>query len=441
MKFLELYISAVILWIAFYIVGTILFEEKFQMKKIILLIINIALFSIILAYVNYINSEILEGVIKIITIYSLYCIFYKILFQQPWSKILIASLILYLNLFIAEIIIAILASYALNSIAFLKNTIIINFLISSLNLIIIRMSKKFLVSFVKNNNMNDIGSIIIILIILVTLALLVFKIPISQWNFNAEFIITMLILLCFCIVGLFLLKQISDIQKTTSMYQQLVQYSDITNGLLEDYRVISHEQKNQLLIIRSMVEANNKELADYVDNLLDKRVGIKYEWIGQLNNLPLSGLKGLINYKLIEAETINIQTNISISKEISKTKLSKLSTKQKDRLYSIIGVYLDNAIQAAKEGKRKEISLEIYKEKKEIVIVLANTYNGTIELDKLDNYGYTTKGKNHGTGLHIVKKIMEEDPIFSQSRRLFEDYYVQELRINLSKLNQKKTNK
>lgn len=138
-----------------------------------------------------------------------------------------------------------------------------------------------------------------------------------------------------------------------------------------------------------------------------------------------------VNYKLIEMEALGIATDVSISKEVLKTKLNKLSTKQKDNLYSIMGVYLDNAIQAAKDSKKKEISLEVYKEKKNVTIVLANTYKGKIELDKLDNYGYSTKGKSHGVGLHIVKRIIEEETIFTQSRDLFDEYYIQKLVINL----------
>ena len=81
-----------------------------------------------------------------------------------------------------------------------------------------------------------------------------------------------------------------------------------------------------------------------------------------------------------------------------------------------------------------EVSLEIYKENEKIAIVIANTYNGKIEMEKLDNYGYTTKGKNHGVGLHLVKKIIENEVIYSQLRSLFEDYYVQKLIIDLSEI-------
>lgn len=100
-------------------------------------------------------------------------------------------------------------------------------------------------------------------------------------------------------------------------------------------------------------------------------------------------------------------------------------------------MYLDNAIQAAKESKEKEINIEIYKEKTEMVIIIANTYNGKIEINKLDNYGYTTKGKNHGIGLHIVKNIINNETIFNSKTYILDKYFVQEIRIDLKQIKAK----
>ena len=149
----------------------------------------------------------------------------------------------------------------------------------------------------------------------------------------------------------------------------------------------------------------------------------------------------MINYKLVQMESENINPTVTISKDVAKTKLNKLSTKQMDSLYSIVGVYLDNAIEAASKSKKKEVSLDVYKDKKEIVMILANTYKGKINLDKMDEYGYTTKGKNHGVGLHLVRKILEEDTMFKESRKLLDNYYIQELRIDLTKIKVKSKKK
>lgn len=437
--YLEYYIGSISLWIAAYLAGCELYECKCTghfMYKIFI----ITLFSNILVVLNLVDFEVFYGTVKILTIYLLLCIFYNLLFRKTASQIVITSLIWYLLLFISEIfvvmIIGIITYLLGTNMQFIKNNVIVNCIISSVNIIIIYFNKAKIKKLI--NDGIRLKSVIPITVILITLALLVFRIPFSEWKINTEFIITMLTLLCFCFVAMYLLKQKSDIEKTTSMYQHVVQYSNTTNKLLEDYRMIGHEHKNQLSIIRQMVHKDNIELIEYLDSLIEKRKDIKYKWVAELNKLPLEGLKGLINYKLIEAEEKGIKISVLISKEVSKVKLNKLSTIEKDHLYSISGVYLDNAIQAASKSKDKEIGIQVYKENKELVFILSNTFSGKVDIDKLDDYGYSTKGKNHGVGLHIVKTIIDEDKLYSQSRKIIDNYYVQELRTNIYGLNRKK---
>lgn len=441
MQFIETFINSIILWTTAVLVGRILLEEK-QKPKYILVTIIIIIFSIILSVLNMQNFNTISGPIKVVLVYALQCIFYKAVFKKPVSTSILLALIWYLSLIVSEVVIAIIMSiityFTKTSMTFIINNLLLNILIVMSIIAIITILKNKLISILKNDPDMKKSTFIVIISILITLALILFRIPYKEWNFNVEFIITMLIALGFSIVGLTLLKQKAQIQETTSKYLQLANYSDVTNDLLEDYRIVAHEHKNQLSVIRSMANPNDKELIDYIDDLLEKRDKIKYSWLGQLNHLPISGLKGLINYKLMEMEQKKLNININVSKEVMKTKLRDLSLKEKDKLYSIIGVYLDNMIQAAENSSKKEVSIEIYKEKNDIVFLLANSYSGKIDLEKLDSYGYTTKGKNHGVGLHIVKKIMEEETIFSQSRNILDDYYIQELKINLNEINKNK---
>lgn len=439
--FVEWYIGCMTLGLLCLLSGKILFNTK-KYPGIIKSIVSILVVALLSMLINIYATDIFTTIIKIIITYIILCFYYVIIYKRSSSESIAAGFITYLIIFISETIVAMLLSMILEifhyeSMALLKNTIIINTIIYIISYSIIIINKKRLINLIKGNDFSNKGNSVITFLIIFTIALLGIKIPLTDWHFNIDFIITMLILFCCCIIGFLILKQKSIIKKTTSMYQQLVEYSDITNKLLEDYRTVSHEHKNQLLIISSMLENNDTEITEYIENLLEKRNIIKYQWIGELNRLPLSGLKGLINYKLIEMENNGFDICISISKDLMKLKLNNLTTKQKDNLYSIIGVYLDNAIEATKNSIKKEISLEIYKNKKDIVIILANTYSGEIDLDKIDNYGYTTKGKNHGIGLHLVKKIIDVDNTFSQNRSIFEDYYVQELRIHMNKIKSK----
>lgn len=440
MKFFELYIDSAIMWIAFYSIGKILFGNNNNIK-ITKLIITIFMTSFIIALINYINSEMYYGIIKISISYMILCIYNKVIFDLSGTKLFVSSLLIYLLSIISEIVIAINLSFLLEifnhgSMEFIKNTILVNSMIFSLAYVITLIFQEKLSYLINSSSLNRIVDTFSIIAVLIVITILAFKIPLSKWLFNSEFIITMILLLCFAMIAIYLLKQKSDIHKTNQMYQQVVKYSDVTNNVLEEYSITNHEHKNQLTIIRSMAE-DNPELIEYVDTLLEKIDNIKYKWVRQLNYIQDSGLKGLINYKILEMEKLKLKVAINVSKQITKVKINKLSIKHKDNLYSIIGVYLDNAIQAAKESKEKEVSLDIYKENKDLVIIVANTYKGKIKVDKLDEYGYTTKGSKHGTGLHLVKKILNSENIFSQKRVIDNEYYVEELRIILEKLSKK----
>lgn len=437
MKFIELYIDSAIMWIAFYYIGRNLFSERNNIKTI-KLIITILMMSFIIALMNYVNSEIYHGIIKISISYITLCIYNKIIFKLSGTKLFISSLLIYLISTISEVIIAIILSVLLNAynhgtMEFIKNTILINSMIFSFAYVITLIFQQKLSNVINSNNLNKISDTLSILAILIAIAFLTFRLPITKWEFSSEFIITMTLLLCFSIIGVYLFKQKSDTHKITQMYQQVIKYSDITNNVLEEYSITNHEHKNQLSIIRSMAE-DNIELIEYIDTLLEKIDNIKYKWVRQLNYIQDSGLKGLINYKMLEMEELKLNIAINVSKQITKIKINKLSIKQRDNLYSIVGVYLDNAIQAAKESKEKHVSLDIYKENKSLVIIVANTYKGKIKINKLDEYGYTTKGGKHGVGLHLVKNILNSENIFSQKRIVDNEYYVEELKIDLENI-------
>lgn len=442
-KFLIYFCDSLTIWIAAYITGMLLLH-KHGKSGLITIIITIV-FSLIISGLSLLNFEVYYGVIKILTVYVLECLFYKIVFNASMSKSMVLALLYYLCMFVGEVTVVIITSIITNIIGtpmqFIKFNVVMNLLISITCCIVILLFKNRLSRFIENNNYQK-GYMSITVIILITLALLVFRIPFTKWSFNIEFIITMLTLLSFTIIAIYILKQRADIENTTTMYQHVVDYSKTTNKLLEDYRIVNHEHKNQLSIIRQMADDNNKELIEYLDNLLDNKTITKYQWIASLNHLPSEGLKGLINYKLFEMENNNITPTVNISKDVSKLKLDKLSTRQKDSLYSIAGVYLDNAMEAAEKSKEKRINLNIYKDKTELVIIIGNTYKGEINIDRIDDYGYSTKGKNRGVGLHIVRNILDNNTIFSVERRLIDNYYIQELRVNLNnKIKKKKTTK
>src|SRR5690606_11543903 len=118
-----------------------------------------------------------------------------------------------------------------------------------------------------------------------------------------------------------------------------------------------------------------------------------------MENIPKGGLKGLLYYKLgdLSKDGINVVTNIS--PKIKKDLFSKIDIELYKDIVKILGIYLDNAIEAVKNASNKEIFLEMHNTRNKFHIVLSNTYHQKPNLDVMGDVGYSTKGKGRGYGL------------------------------------------
>ena len=65
-------------------------------------------------------------------------------------------------------------------------------------------------------------------------------------------------------------NMVEDYIKTLILSFYMIKSGDykMTEGLLEEYRYILHENKNQLLIIKSMIK-DNYELEEYLNHLIN----------------------------------------------------------------------------------------------------------------------------------------------------------------------------
>ena len=92
-----------------------------------------------------------------------------------------------------------------------------------------------------------------------------------------------------------------------------------------------------------------------------------------------------------------------------------------------MGIYLDNAIEAAKESSKKSMALEIYVLKNNLNIVISNSYKIKPSLEKINQKGFTTKGKDHGKGLYFANKIIDRHQDIVSKQQVLNDFYVQQL--------------
>lgn len=179
-----------------------------------------------------------------------------------------------------------------------------------------------------------------------------------------------------------------------------------------------------------MLEENSEELDEYINSLIEKETKIPNKRLIDLRYIPIPGIKNFVNHKLNELENLQAIIEIYISKEVSRIQSSQIAIYQLDNFYTIIGVLLDNIIDSIKEQKTKKlVSINVYMEDNVTNIELANTYKNNIDITQLTKFGYTSKGKNHGVGLYLVNKIIQDNKVFELNTKIDNQFFVQHLKI------------
>ena len=418
----------------FIIIGTItstyinvkLSNKKIDFKKIktwiILSIITLVVF--ILWKYNY-------GVSKTLFIFGMWIICYKYLLKYSLNEAIIINFIGIILNAISEIIFVILlivilrlpeqfiSTYITGSSIFCLLTFIII-------VILIKLLYKYIMKLIEVLTNEKITYIFYIISILgITIFLSRNIIDLNDYKLISINIMT-IILFLFIIILLFKEKLKTD--KIKKEYDSMFEYLQNTETLLEKYQKYNHENKNQLVVLKS-IASKNKKVVEFVDSILEDEIDHKDRWINELKNIPNGGLKGLLSYKINEMTDNKIKVTINASPRIKNFNFNKVSTKMYKDICRIIGVYIDNAYEASKESEKKEVSIEMIIEKEILVIIISNTFKGKIDLKSIDKYGYTTKGIGHGVGLSLVNDIIKSNKNLEQKRQIIKDYYFQYLYI------------
>ena len=126
-----------------------------------------------------------------------------------------------------------------------------------------------------------------------------------------------------------------------------------------------------------------------------------------------------------------IEYNLDVDRSLSYLDFNSILIKTNQDLCKIVGVFLDNAIQAVTDLKKKKIDIYLKYENNELYIKVSNNYKGIIELDKIDNSGYTTKEKGHGYGLSLVKSIIKNHTEFRNDREICGKMFSQIIRLRI----------
>lgn len=277
----------------------------------------------------------------------------------------------------------------------------------------------------KTNENDSLTIIIFIILLLIVISILYYNIT-SIFKLNLYYTITSISIAIFILLAYFYLDEKDKYQKLSDEYNILFDYVQDFENWIDDEQMYRHELKNSLSMLRSMTK--NKKVIDKIDDMLKVSIIVDEEYIEDLKNVPKGGLKGLLYYKIAVAKNEKVQMIVDVSSKVTK-KIERLTTKQIRNIGIVLGIYLDNAIEAAKESKRKQVTLEIYSLEEEVNFVISNTYEGNVKIEDMNKKGYTTKGKGHGKGLYYATKTIQKSKYLSTENNVLNDFFIQRLTV------------
>ncbi len=402
-------------------------KKNIKLKNILILILFAILHTIINLY--------LDSSIKTLAICLLYTMYFYIIFDKKVYKSIFSSVLYIILAIIPDLLTLTIITKILNMSKeychnYIAGSVLGNMIIGIMLILMVLLLRKPLKTVVNYKLSNNVKIVTVSALTLITIAIFFYNL-IGNFRHDNDIYTYLLVIITLIVILVTLLRQKIDNENMFKKYDDLLTIMKNYESDIEEQRTINHESKNELLTIRSKLsEENDKELCSYIDSIIGDKKSVKSAKFSKFKYLPSNGLKGFFYYKFIEAEKRGIKVSLNISKLVENSYLGDMKTKDFKDLTRIIGVYLDNAIEAASTSKDKKLGIEIYEVKGIIQIIISNTYDNAIEKDKVGNERYSTKGKNRGHGLLLVKRILNENNRITSETKITDSLYIQTIKIN-----------
>lgn len=396
--------------------------------------------TILLALYGYGAYMITDNAIRTILLFLLTILscFYCFQFNKNYIiKIIIITFLVWIVMALTDVIYSMFITGILNIdiASFRSNAYIVcitnSLLLLSMTFIYsIPFVRKFVIK-ISDINLNGKNNYILIVVSLsVILVSVIFYL--CQFNYNSVIILSVvfIMVIIYTSIVIITIKEFNERNKIQSEYDALLTNLSEYENLLDRQRILNHENKNQLLVIKGMINKNENNISEYIDTIIDTQYLDNESLIMKTNRIPSGGLRGLIYYKMLGMKDKNINVNLEVNSNLRNLDFTSIPVRTNQELCKIVGVFLDNAVQAVDNLSERKINIRLEYENC-LIIKISNNYEGVIDLDKIDNKGYTTKGNGHGYGLSLVKSIIKNNELFENNREMNGKMFTQVIKLKI----------
>lgn len=368
-------------------------EFKIDIKNLLIFFV----FGFLFIVNNYLINI---GITKIIISIAMLTIMYRMIFGDSFKDTLVKCTICYGIAVLVEIILSV-AAILLNvtSVSEFNESIILKMVFSilelSITILIIRNKKcnELLNRVIAESNKDKVVSIFLIF----TAATVIILVSKYQYSFSkSTYLANIALILIFTGLMYMSVKNNIKAKRESNKTETLLKYMTKYEQIIDEERMNRHETLNNLLLLKSIKDKNSVDFDVSMKDIICLYEKNGKETIKNIGTLP-TGLKG----------------------------------KDYNSVCKILSILLDNANEAAYESKEKSVLIDISALDGTLNIIVENSFKDKVNIKKLHNRYYSTKGNGRGLGLFLANKIVKENNNVNLVQKIHGDRFVSEIIVNV----------
>lgn len=229
------------------------------------------------------------------------------------------------------------------------------------------------------------------------------------------------------VIELIIIKRYNEIENSSEKIKSLELDNKTLTTKYDELSAFHHDFNNIIQTIGGLLFVGK------YDNLKKYYKGLKVD-CQTLNDMENFNTQKINNPEilalLLNKYELAKQNGIRINLEIF-SDLSKLNS-DIFQIIRILGILLDNAIEANKDCIEKILNIKIKQEENKQIIIIENSYsNKDVSTNTIFQKGFSSKKGNRGLGLWKVNKIINHNKKFNLHTYKSSDLFTQQLEISI----------
>lgn len=245
--------------------------------------------------------------------------------------------------------------------------------------------------------------------------------PIGFTFFNSIF------LLAYFCLSFYSLAKIMKLVTTTKKLESAEEYNKTLHILHDSVRGFKHDFDNIVTTIGGYIKTNDMDgLKSYYSQLEEDCTKVNNLYVLDPDIINNPGVYNLITAKYNEALEKGIKVNLTVLLDLNDLHM---------KIYEfarILGILLDNAIEASSECDEKILNIVFRNESKNNrnIILIENTYKDKdVDIEQIFNKGVSGKQNHTGLGLWEIRQILKKNNNVNLYTNKNEKYFSQQLEI------------